>query len=82
MELLNFLRMARKYSAMGSSVHDQIDDVLNGENMEDLNSNALAWIRDLLVELEKVGVEDNLDLQGDINSYLDKNEINRAFRSA
>lgn len=67
----DFLTMAKEYAVLGNSVQEQMDDVLNQEMpLEDLNPNALRYIREFAQRLEDHGVEDEYDLKGTIDSHL------------
>lgn len=55
MELHNLIRFARTYSALGWSIQEQLDDILD-DNFEDLNPNALKEINNTLK-----GYNDDLD---------------------
>lgn len=70
MNFHDFIRIAKDYSALGSSVQDQLDDIIDGEPMDDMNPNALAYISDLIGDLECAGVEDALDLKAEIDEHL------------
>lgn len=70
MNFFDFVKLAKVYSNMGSSVQSQMDDVIAGVPLETLNPNALKMIRDLVGKLEDRGVEDALDIVGDIDDHL------------
>lgn len=73
MNFQDFVELAKKYAAMGWSVQEQMDDVINGESLDDLNPNALAMIRRLTEDFERVtegGDEDSFDVIHAIKEHL------------
>ena len=73
MNFHDFVELARKYSAMGTSVQQQMDDVMDGESLEELNPNALAMIRELTEAFERVtegGDEDSFNVIDAIKEHL------------
>lgn len=49
------MRFAKRYSSLGSAVHEQLDDIMLGDT-DDLNPNAVNFIKD-----ELGGLTDELD---------------------
>jgi hypothetical protein len=70
MDFFNFVRLAKVYNNMGSAVQTQMDHVVNGEDLNALNPNALKMIRELVQKLKNNGIEDDLDIIGDITEHL------------
>lgn len=59
MELNELMRFARAYNKLGWAIHQQVDDIVQG-NYDDLNPNALADINQHLR-----GFNNDLDMQID-----------------
>lgn len=73
MNFHDFVELARKYAAMGWSVQQQMDDVIDGEPLDELNPNALQMIRELVEEFERVnqyGDEDSFNVIHSIKEHL------------
>jgi hypothetical protein len=70
MDFFNFVRLAKVYNNMGSAVQTQMDHVVDGEDLNALNPNALKMIRELVQKLKNNGIEDDLDIIGDITEHL------------
>lgn len=73
MNFHDFVELARKYSAMGWSVQQQMDDVIDGEPLDELNPNALQMIRELVEEFERLnqyGDEDSFNVIHSIKEHL------------
>jgi len=76
MNFNDFLDLAKQYSSLGSSVQDQMGDVINGDlPLDDLNPNALRMILELVEAFETVtegGDEDSFDVKHAIEEHLGK----------
>jgi uncharacterized protein Yka (UPF0111/DUF47 family) len=70
----SFVRLARKYAALGESVMNQMDDALAGE-FEDLNPNALAEVARFLKSVERYEVEGADTARMDIEQYLNDSVV-------
>lgn len=73
MDFMRFMRLVRKYRDMGWSVQGQLDDVINGEPLEDMNPNALEMIREFVEAFEKVdgcADEDSFNVIHSIKEHL------------
>jgi hypothetical protein len=73
MNFIDFLDLAQKFAAMGTSVQAQMEDVINGEPLDDLNPNALAMILELVKSFEHVtegGDEDSFNVKHAIEEHL------------
>lgn len=57
MDVSNFISLATQFSRLGSSLIDQANDVLNGEDLEDYNPNALEYIKQFFQKLERAGID-------------------------
>lgn len=79
MNFLDFVKMAQRYSDLGSSVQAQMADAIGGEPLTEMNPNALRHIRDLVEALKKYEVEDedSFWLKQNIDDHLGKNETDR-----
>lgn len=71
--VMSAVDVAGSIQDMGWAVEEQLTNVLNGEPLEDMNSNALRVIVDseVLPAMANIGVEGADDVQYEINSYLD-----------
>ena len=58
------------YNKLGWSVQDQMDNILSGEPLDDMNPNALKLIQELVEAAEKAGVEDDYGLKDSIGDHL------------
>lgn len=73
MNFHDFVELARKYAAMGTSVQQQMDDVIDGEPLDELNPNALQMIRELTEAFERAtegGDEDSFNVIDAIKEHL------------
>jgi hypothetical protein len=60
MNLRDFIRLADKYADLGSAVREQARAVfLEGEDLEDQNTNALEMIEDVLGDANAAGAADD-----------------------
>ena len=70
MTLDDFLYLAKQYVDLGWSVQQQLQDVMDGDALDEQNPNALDLIRRFLVTADGVGIEDEVDLRGQIEDHL------------
>lgn len=65
MELATFLKLSKKFADLGSSVQQQLIEAADG-NLDDQNVDALKMCKNLLRQLQIVGVNGAQDLFDDI----------------
>lgn len=70
MNVQQLIRLCAMYSREGSSVHDQLQSVLEGADYDDLNPNALELIRKFFSKAASCGVEYAEEYAEDIQEYL------------
>lgn len=70
MELYELVDLATDYTNLGWAVQEQLQAVVDGEDLDDQNPNALSMIAGFLKRAGRLGVEDATDLEKDITDYL------------
>lgn len=74
MELQDFVSLCQDFSNLGWAVQEQLTDVLDGEELEEQNPNALGMIRDFLKDAVSYAGEGALfgaeELADEIDQYL------------
>lgn len=71
MKLEVFLSLADEYVRMGGSVQEQLKAVvLDGEDMEDQNPNALRYVETFLRDAARDEIDDAAEWAADIADYL------------
>lgn len=70
MRLDKLIDICDAYARLGGSVQEQLASVLDGESLEEQNSNALVEIRRFLAVAHNVGIEDPDDVAVKIDGYL------------
>lgn len=71
MNINQLIRLCKMYAREGSSIWDQLDDVMDGADMDDLNPNALKIIQRFFQQAERMGVDDAEGMQLCIEEHLD-----------
>lgn len=74
MDIVSFLDLARKWDELGSAVQEQLEDVLNFQNLEKQNPNALRIIARFLKAAAEAGIEDSGDWAVEIKEYLETHQ--------
>ena len=70
MDLRTFVELARKFSDLGDAITDQMVSVVNGEALEDQNSNALLTLQEFFFSETPTEFEGEEILEK-LNDYLD-----------
>jgi len=73
MDFEAFLKLAKMYSALGWSVQEQLEQIMDGEPLDDLNPNAMKMILDLVKAFERhdgCADEDSFNVRYAIEEHL------------
>ena len=74
MHVSKLLSLCKVYSNMGWSVQGQLEQFMDGEDIDDLNPNALKMIHDFFALAVKYGYDGSADQADYIKEYLEENK--------
>lgn len=72
MQLTRLVDICDAYARLGGAVQEQLGNILDGEDFEDQNFNALKLIREFFAVAHNVGVEDPTELAKRLDAYLEE----------
>ena len=72
MDLSELISLCTLYNNLGWAVQEQLDSVMQGEDLNDQNNNALEMIRDFLGDVLETGIHSgNHSLINDVEEIID-----------